>query len=283
MPLERILFDTNVWNYLADCVSVSDLKRAAKVGATRILVAPSTLYEALRVRNVETRFRRAALITNRAWTRLMPEAYSESQELLGEIKRLRPQWLKSGGNRQAVQRLRHDWGRTNAGFWARVRSNPDQEAKYIAQLANHDLGVARTHAYAQRQLFMKSDWDSTIPLGDVAAVLLDRPEGYDGSKIQAWRVNGWSSTTRQPIGDRQAGMMIGDRQRHGILAVLTAFACGLTAAYFLLPPKFSFSIDDPAQMAELALTLILAVVAAASVHALARVTRVRTDSSWWPP
>jgi K+-sensing histidine kinase KdpD len=69
----------------------------------------------------------------------------------------------------------------------------------------------------------------------------------------------------------------------GILAVLTAFACGLTAAYFLLPPKFSFSIDDPAEMAELALTLILAVVAAASVHALARVTRGRTDSSWWPP
>jgi hypothetical protein len=29
----------------------------------------------------------------------------------------------------------------------------------------------------------------------VAAVLLDRPEGYDGEKIQAWRVNGWSSTT----------------------------------------------------------------------------------------
>jgi hypothetical protein len=164
MPNKRILFDTNVWNYLADYSSVRVLRRATQVGGNKILVAPSTLYEALRVPNAEARFRRAALMTDRAWTRLMPEAYSESQELLREIKRLRPQWLKSGGNRGAVQRLRHDWGRTNAGFWARVRSNPDQEAKYIAQLDNDDLEVARRHAYAQRGLIVKSDWDPATPL-----------------------------------------------------------------------------------------------------------------------
>ena len=66
----RILFDTNVWNYLADYTSASVLKRAAKAGATKILVAPSTLYEALRIQNSEARFRRAALITDQAWTRL---------------------------------------------------------------------------------------------------------------------------------------------------------------------------------------------------------------------
>ena len=159
MPINRILFDTNVWNYLADYTSVPVLKRAAKLGARKIVVAPSTLYEALRVRNAETRSRRAALITDRAWMRLMPEAYSESQELLREIRRLRPQWLKSKANRGVLQRLRHDWGRTKAGFWARVRTNPDQEAKYIAQLGNNDLEIARMHAYAQRQIFVKSDWD----------------------------------------------------------------------------------------------------------------------------
>jgi hypothetical protein len=191
----RILFDTNIWNYLADHSSVPTLKRAMHVGATIILVAPSTLYEALRVQNTETRSRRAAMITDQAWTRLMPEAYSESQELLGEIRRLRPQWLKRKGNRAALQRLRHDWGRTKAGFWQRVRSNPDQEAKYIAQLSNHDLEIMRTHAYAQRKQMITSDWDATTPLNDVVAMLKEGREGYDGNKIQAWRMSGWSSTT----------------------------------------------------------------------------------------
>src|SRR6266542_2860610 len=45
------------------------------------------------------------------------------------------------------------------------------------------------------------------------------------------------------------------------LAVLTSFAGGLSAAYFLLPPKFSFYIDGPVHIAELGFTILLAVIA----------------------
>jgi K+-sensing histidine kinase KdpD len=70
----------------------------------------------------------------------------------------------------------------------------------------------------------------------------------------------------------------------GILALVTAFACGLTAAYFLLPPQLSFYVEDPVQREELVFTIILAVVAVSGVHALARAPRGRTEhSSWWPP
>jgi K+-sensing histidine kinase KdpD len=71
----------------------------------------------------------------------------------------------------------------------------------------------------------------------------------------------------------------------GVLALLTAFACGLIAAYFLLPPKFSFYIDDPVQMAELVFTIMPAVIAAIiGVDAAGHVTRGQTGySSWWPP
>ena len=54
-----------------------------------------------------------------------------------------------------------------------------------------------------------------------------------------------------------------------ILAVLTSFGSGLAAAYFLLPPKFSFYIDDPVHVAELAFTIMLAVVANKVVAAVA--------------
>jgi K+-sensing histidine kinase KdpD len=53
------------------------------------------------------------------------------------------------------------------------------------------------------------------------------------------------------------------------LAVLTSFASGLTAAYFLLPPKFSFYIDDPVHIAELGFTIVLAVIASKVVGILA--------------
>jgi hypothetical protein len=191
----RILFDTNVWNYFAEHSSAAILKKEIRERASKILVAPSTLYEALRVKDAGSRARRAALITDPAWTRLMPEAYSESQELLAEIKRLRPQWLNPKGDRGVSQRFRHDWRRTKAGFWQRVRQNPDREANFIAQLGGPDLDIARSHAYAQRQLFVDANWKPSTPLTDVVAQLLDCAPGYGGDKIPAWRINAWTSTT----------------------------------------------------------------------------------------
>jgi K+-sensing histidine kinase KdpD len=53
------------------------------------------------------------------------------------------------------------------------------------------------------------------------------------------------------------------------LAVLTSFASGLAAAYFLLPPKFSFYIDDPLHIAELGFTIVLAVIGSKVIGILA--------------
>jgi K+-sensing histidine kinase KdpD len=53
------------------------------------------------------------------------------------------------------------------------------------------------------------------------------------------------------------------------LAVLTSFVSGLAAAYFLLPPKFSFYIDDPVHVAELAFNIVLAAIASKVVAAVA--------------
>jgi K+-sensing histidine kinase KdpD len=59
------------------------------------------------------------------------------------------------------------------------------------------------------------------------------------------------------------------------LAVLTSFASGLAAAYFLLPPKFSFYIDDPLHIAESWLFIIALVLGflAGTAEAAARAVR----------
>ena len=65
------------------------------------------------------------------------------------------------------------------------------------------------------------------------------------------------------------------------LAVMTSFASGLAAAYFLLPPKFTFYIEDPVHVAELGFTIVLAVIASKVVGVLAddlcRPIRTRAD------
>jgi two-component system sensor histidine kinase KdpD len=58
------------------------------------------------------------------------------------------------------------------------------------------------------------------------------------------------------------------------LAVLTSFASGLAAAYFFFPPKLSFYIADPLNVAELGFFLLLAAIASKAVAAVTHDARV---------
>jgi hypothetical protein len=53
-------------------------------------------------------------------------------------------------------------------------------------------------------------------------------------------------------------------------AVLTSVASGVAAAYFLLPPKFSFQIEDALNCAELGFFMLLALIASKTIAAVAR-------------
>ena len=59
------------------------------------------------------------------------------------------------------------------------------------------------------------------------------------------------------------------------VAVLTSFASGLAAAYFLFPPKLSFYVADLMHVAELGFFLLLASIASKAVSVLAEDNRPR--------
>jgi K+-sensing histidine kinase KdpD len=70
------------------------------------------------------------------------------------------------------------------------------------------------------------------------------------------------------------------------LAVVTSFAGGLAAAYFLFPPKLSFYVSDPLNLAELGFFLLLAVIASKAVAVVTDDVRRRhapaaERSSYW--
>ena len=67
------------------------------------------------------------------------------------------------------------------------------------------------------------------------------------------------------------------------VAVLTSFASSLAAAYFFFPPKFSFYIADPLNVAQLGFFLLLAVIASKAVEVVAngdRATRPAPRPKW---
>ena len=66
------------------------------------------------------------------------------------------------------------------------------------------------------------------------------------------------------------------------VGVLTSFASALAAAYFCFPPKFSFYISDPLNVAELGFFLLLAVIASKAVAVATRDDRATKSTSRRP-
>jgi K+-sensing histidine kinase KdpD len=67
------------------------------------------------------------------------------------------------------------------------------------------------------------------------------------------------------------------------VGVLTSFASALAAAYFCFPPKFSFFISDPLNVAELGFFLVLAVIASKAIAVVTKDKRVTRRPNWWNP
>ena len=128
----RLLLDTNVWNYLAAADLLVPLRMIARRCKVAILVAPAALYEAFEYNSQEDRIRRAKLLTDPAWARLMPEAYSECGEILGEMRRVMPGVLAERPDLVAFHLQRRDWTAKARGAWDRAAENPARFAELSA-------------------------------------------------------------------------------------------------------------------------------------------------------
>ena len=86
----RVIFDTNVWAAIADNDLAQSLVKCSRKNDIELQVAPAVVYETLRFEDETARNKRLKLMTNRAFTRLMPEAFSESLEVLLAIIKYKP-------------------------------------------------------------------------------------------------------------------------------------------------------------------------------------------------
>src|SRR5688500_19306712 len=92
----RVVFDNNIWSYVGDEGSRPALDKLLDKYGLQLLHAPSVLLEVLRTPRPDVRRRIVqAMVLGRPGRKLRSEADVEADELIREIRRLRPDWLRS--------------------------------------------------------------------------------------------------------------------------------------------------------------------------------------------
>jgi predicted nucleic acid-binding protein len=176
----RVLLDTNVWQYLVERDAINELRVATRARGWQVVVAPSVVYELLRHRDPVSRGGLVEAVTRGAWLRLMPEAYSECQDIVNTIRRHRPDWLLATPDLAAYHRQRADWvGR--GGFWGRARRDPAWKSAILETLEADVFDRARADAERRRSEFAHIPFDKLTLTGWTV-------RGPRGATTEPWRI-----------------------------------------------------------------------------------------------
>jgi hypothetical protein len=185
----RALLDTNIWRYVVDDESQMRLLRLARDGSYDVQIAPGVLYETLRLKDASLRTTLVRLMTNPRFHRLMPEAYSESMEILREVERIRPDWLRGAPDLRFFNRLKKDWTRKTSGFWVRCERSPESEARFIGQLEGETIEKAKTEIQLARKEMIDKGLKRKPPMDKPLSSFKLPVPGWRGDMVEAWRTD----------------------------------------------------------------------------------------------
>jgi hypothetical protein len=194
-PVTRVLLDSNIWRYVIDARAEGELLGSVRDRRVTIQVAPAVVYEALRLKGIPLRNKLIGLMTNQRFERLMPDAYSEAMEILAEIRRLRPDWLRPNPHTAFFRRSRNDWSRRMGGFWVRCAQSPDEESQRLEVLEGSLLAQASDQLKAARKEMTESGWKKNPSMDKTFAGLPQAVPGWNGELVEAWRVESWIGVT----------------------------------------------------------------------------------------
>lgn len=142
----KFLLDTNIWSYVADFDSQSELLRLTRKGRTEFLIAPGSVTEARSLREPSVRKKLLSVMTNRSWKRLMPDTFLEAEELKVALLSTRPQWKNTKATDNAYVRARFYFRRSRGGFWDIARDESP------LPVTDESLREARENELARQQV-----------------------------------------------------------------------------------------------------------------------------------
>jgi hypothetical protein len=185
----RVLFDTNIWSRLAERREAQDFHRLVRDSKLQVVVAPATLLELQRTARNANRTRQIRLICMSSWTRLRTEAAEEADELVGEIRRLRSQWL-TNGSLAAFRRYELFWSKT---IWERARRSLF-DPKHPTMLRLDRDGESALATQRANQMTWRAD-GFNLDMHGISERLRSARATYDPRDEKRALADGWESNT----------------------------------------------------------------------------------------
>ncbi|TCC32042.1 hypothetical protein [Kribbella speibonae] len=185
----RLILDTNLWSDIGDEGVASEFDDFVSRRKLEVLVPPSILIEVCRlsVRELRDPIVRALAVGPRR--RLPTEAESESAELVAEIRRLRPDWMRKMPNTAKVAALNAFWTRQ---VWRTALIDSQR-------IYDYELGGRRLHddlmkvQQSERSQLLQSNFSlrplTALEVSEGTAGFGREPGGWPDEPIEAWRMS----------------------------------------------------------------------------------------------
>lgn len=184
----RVILDTNLWSSIGDEMVARDFDDLMRSRSLQVLVPPSTLVEVIQLPVAAARQRIIVALAKGPRQRLRTEAESESAEVVSEIRRVRPHWMRKMPDTAKVASLNAFW--TKRIWRAAVEDSGRLHDYQIRHNGKRNYLVANQKD--QRAIFLR-DNASLRPL--TALVATSPPDmaesylaGWSGSAVELWRI-----------------------------------------------------------------------------------------------
>ena len=190
-----LLIDTNLWSYLGQGTDADTLAATLSAAGHEAVITPQMLTEALRTSDVAKRTQIVDMMCSRHWRKLWSAMDAHSDEMTSEIRRLRPEWLRSIPKTDRLHSFRDYWTKV---YWREAKTEPDV---VIARAEAANIRLDAEAEIARVQSSNKETWPFLE--GDLASAGLaantaeDHPDpdpasrvGWPpGTPVLLWRVN----------------------------------------------------------------------------------------------
>lgn len=185
----RVLLDTNIWSYVGDQRAEEELRSYLHDHDLHLVLAPCVLLEVIKTPRRDVRDRVLRAMVTAPGERLRTEVDLECDEIVSEVRRLHPEWLRQVPNRPRVSMYRQFWLRD---VWRSAVKRADAGSNHLeatiapqidmlVQLQRANQAELRSHSRpVVRDLLMQR----ARPSADTQPAL----PGW-GQPTDVWRVN----------------------------------------------------------------------------------------------
>ncbi|WP_159044337.1 hypothetical protein [Streptomyces sp. NRRL B-24085] len=184
------MLDNNIWSYLGDERAGKQFKTLARSLGHQVVTAPSVLLEVLQHPRSDIRAAIIEAIMTATDERLRSEADQEGAEVISEVRRLHPEWMRAMPDTGREATWRTYWTKR---FWREAMEHHDRLRE--TEPAQRTARTARflvENQKEQRERWRKAGFD----LSDLSRIKLSPSEDTTAEQQTGWAPGEWIAAWR---------------------------------------------------------------------------------------